>query len=272
VSADPSRPGPNGPGLPDVVSDDALLDRLATGELSRGDRKDPAAEVLATVLADLEGRPAPRGAARRRTRRAALAVPVVVALLATPSVAAATAAGDPWAPYRSALTVLGLVEAAPASASGEARSPQALRAQQVAGAATARALGAAEAALAAGDELSARELLNEAEAALPGAGQREIGRLLGQLVALERILAAGANGTPGGPAAPPAQAEAAGGRAPDGDTPERTPPEQAASPATPPPPRAAGADTAEPAAPAAPEAPGIAHGLSQTQPTGKSAG
>jgi len=202
MSRDPARPDPATPEVPDVVGDDALLDRLAAGGLSRADGRDPAAEVLATVLADLEGRPTPRAAARRRTRRAAIAVPVVVALLATPSLAAATSAGDPWAPYRSALAALGLVQTAPPPTGAETSSQQSGQLQAAAGLAARRALGAAEVALAAGDAAAARQLLAEAEAALPGAEQREIGQLLGRLVALERILAAGANGVPGGPASP----------------------------------------------------------------------
>ncbi len=193
MSADRMPPELGRPNMAEVAADDALLDRLAAGEWTRGDCKDPAAAVLADLLAAVEQPVLGAAPTRRRVRRAAVALPVIAGVLLLPAVGAAALAGDPWAPYRTALAPLGLTlpggPAAPANPSPSA--PQ----DTVA----ARSLDAAEAAWAAGDVAGAQRLLDEAAAALPAA-EDGFEALFQRLRVLAQAMAPGASAASADPA------------------------------------------------------------------------
>jgi len=265
-----------------ISADDALLDRLAAGEWDHRDRRDPAVAVLAAVLADLEDRPSAPVVARR-TRRAAIALPLIAGLLVMPGLAAAAAVGDPWAPYRSALAPLGVGQPGPTA--DQLPSPRALEARRQAAAEAARTLDEAAAAAEAGDLVGARRLLAAAEVALRGVREQEIAGLLGRLQALKQILANDANGTPGGPTAsnPPAPNGNANGQ--DEVTQTGPPPVASAPPdgangsgAGAPAPGATsnsgvnGAGNGGPSTAATPTPNGNANGSSDMKQTGKTAG
>ena len=265
--APPEQPkAPTSDQAESIRADDALVDRLSAGRWDRRDRRDPAAAVLAAVLAELDDRPDPRAVARRHGRRGAMAVPVIAGLVVMPGLAAAASVGDPWAPYRSALTAVGLAPTPPAADSGQP-SPAAASAQPDFAAAASRALSAAEEAAAAGDLVGAQRLLAAANESLVGAAGPEAALLWGRFWALERVLAKNANGTPGGPVATESPA-------PNGNAAGQEEGTQANPPSKEPPAPGGvnGAGNGGPSTAGAPTPSGNANGWSDTKQTGRPAG
>jgi hypothetical protein len=177
-----------------------------------------------------------------------------------PGLAAAASAGDPWAPYRSALTAVGLAPTPPAADSGQPDF-----------AAASRALSAAEEAAAAGDLVGAQRLLVAANESLVGAAGPEAALLWGRFRALGRVLANSANGTPGGPVTTESPAPNGTAAGQEKGT-QANPPSQE-------PPASGGANGAGNGAPAPasttpppPTTKGNANGPSDTKQTGEPAG